>query len=60
MPSRVANKQNKTKQKTNKSQVTAHAIEDVEQGEPSSIAGGSANLYKHSGNQVAAFSENWQ
>ena len=43
-----------------KSQVTAHAGEDVEQGEHSSIAGGSANLYNHFGNQFGGFSENWE
>ena len=32
-------------------QVTAHAGEDVEQGEHSFIAGWSANLYSHYGNQ---------
>jgi hypothetical protein len=40
--------------------VTAHAGKDVEQGERSSIAGGSANLYKHFGNQYGSFSENWE
>jgi hypothetical protein len=35
-----------------KSQVVAHAGEDVEQEEDSSIAGGSANLYNNSGNQI--------
>ena len=38
-----------------KTQVTAHAGEDVEQGEHSSIAGGSANLYNHSGNTFEGF-----
>ena len=32
-------------------QLTAHAGEDVEQGEHSSIADGSANLYSHYRNQ---------
>ena len=41
-----------------KTQVTAHAGEDVEQGEHSSIAGGSANLYNHFGNEFCIFSEN--
>jgi hypothetical protein len=39
--------------------VTAHAGEDVEQGEHFSIAGGCANLYNHFGNQCGGFSENW-
>ena len=39
-------------------QVTAHAGEDVEQGEHSSIADGSANLYSHYRNQYGNFSEN--
>jgi hypothetical protein len=34
----------------------AHADKDMEQGEHSSIAGGSANLYNHSGNQFGGFS----
>ena len=38
----------------------ADAGEDVEQGEHSSTAGGSANLYNHSGNQFGGFSENWE
>jgi hypothetical protein len=33
-----------------KTQATAHAGEDVDQGEHSSIAGERANLYNHSGN----------
>jgi hypothetical protein len=41
-----------------KVQETADAGEDVEQGEPSSIAGGSANLYNHFGNHFDVFSEN--
>ena len=36
-----------------KTQVITHAGEDVEQGEHSSIAAGSANLYNHFGNQLA-------
>jgi hypothetical protein len=43
-----------------KTQVIAHAVKDVEQGEHSSIAGGSANLYNHFGNQLGSFSENWE
>jgi hypothetical protein len=35
--------------------VTADAGEDVKQGEHSSIAGGSANLYNHFGNQFGGF-----
>jgi hypothetical protein len=31
-----------------------------QQGEPSSVAGESANLYNHSGNQFGGFSENWK
>jgi hypothetical protein len=41
-----------------KSQVTADAGEDVEKEEHSSIAGGIANLYNHSGNQSGGSSEN--
>ena len=41
-----------------KNSATAHAGKNVEQGEHSSIAGGSANLYNHSGNQFGGFSEN--
>ena len=41
-----------------KTQVTTDAGEDVEQGEHSSIACGSANLYNHVGNQFGSFSEN--
>ena len=43
-----------------KPQVIAHAGEDVEQGEHSSIAGGSANVYNHFENQFGGFSENWE
>ena len=32
----------------------------VKKGEHSSIAGGSANLYNHFGNQFGGFSENWE
>jgi hypothetical protein len=39
-------------------QVTAHAGEDMEQGEHPSIAVGSANLYRHYGNQYEGFLEN--
>ena len=37
-------------------QVTAHAGKDVEQGEHSSVANGSANLHSHFGNQYSGFS----
>ena len=36
----------------------AHDFKDEEQEEDSSIAGGSENLYSHSGNQYG--SENWE
>ena len=39
--------------------MTTHAVKDVEQGEYNSIAGWSANLYHHFGNQYKSFSENW-
>jgi hypothetical protein len=42
-----------------KIQMTAHAGKDVEKEEHSSIVGGNASLYKHSGNQSGSFSENW-
>jgi hypothetical protein len=41
------------------SQVTADAGEDVEKKEQSSIVGGIASLYNHSGNQSGGSSENW-
>jgi hypothetical protein len=40
--------------------MTAHAGESVQQREHSYIAGGSANLYSHFGNQFVGFSENWE
>ena len=43
-----------------KTQATANVGENVEKGEHSFFAGGSANLYKHSGNQCGSFSENWK
>jgi hypothetical protein len=43
-----------------KIQVKAHASKDVEQGEHSSIAGRSVNLYNHFGNKSGNFSENWE
>jgi hypothetical protein len=42
-----------------KIQVTADAGEDVEKKEDSSIIGGIASLYNHSGNQSGVSSENW-
>jgi hypothetical protein len=39
--------------------VTADAGEDVEKEEYSSIAGGIASWYSHSGNQFGGSSENW-
>jgi hypothetical protein len=42
-----------------KTQVTADADEDVEKEEHSSIVGGIASLYNHSGNQSGSSSENW-
>jgi hypothetical protein len=46
--------------KIKRPQRTAHAGEVVEQGKHSSIAGGSENLYNHSGNQFGGFSEDWE
>jgi hypothetical protein len=42
-----------------KIQVTADAGEDVKKEEHSSIVGGIASLYNHSGNQSGGSSENW-
>jgi hypothetical protein len=42
-----------------KIQVTADAGEDVEKEEHSSIVGGIASLYNHSGKQSGGSSENW-
>ena len=42
-----------------KTQVTADAGEDMEKEEHSSIAGGIASWYNHSGNQSGSCSENW-
>jgi hypothetical protein len=39
--------------------VTADAGEEVEKEEDSSIAGGIASLYNHSGNQFGDSSEDW-
>ena len=43
-----------------KTQVTADAGEDVEKEEHSSIAGGIASSYNHSGNQPRGSLENWK
>jgi hypothetical protein len=40
--------------------VTAHADEDVEREEHSSIADGIVNWYNHSENQSGSSSENWK
>jgi hypothetical protein len=42
-----------------KTQVTGDVSKAVEKEEPSSIAGGIASWYNHSGNQSGGFSENW-
>jgi hypothetical protein len=42
-----------------KIKVTADAGKDVEKEEHSSIVGGIASLYNHSGNQSGGSSENW-
>jgi hypothetical protein len=42
-----------------KIQVTADPVEDVEKEEHSSIFGGIASLYNHSGNQSGHSPENW-
>jgi hypothetical protein len=42
-----------------KTQVTADAGKDVEKEEHSSIVGGIASFYNHSGNQSGSSSENW-
>jgi hypothetical protein len=42
-----------------KIQVTADAGDDVEKEEHSSIVGGIASLYNHSGNHSGSSSENW-
>ena len=39
----------------NNSEIPARAEEGVEQGKPSSIAGGSEDLYNHFGNQFGSF-----
>ena len=43
-----------------KTQVTADAGKDVEKEEHSSVAGGTASWYNHSGNQSGGSSENWK
>jgi hypothetical protein len=48
-----------TSQKDKKTQLTADAGVDVEKEEHSSIAGGIASWYNHSGNQSGRSSENW-
>jgi hypothetical protein len=40
--------------------VTADADEDEEKEEHASIAGGTANLYNHSGNHSGSSSKNWK
>jgi hypothetical protein len=45
---------------SSKTQAIAHAGEDGQQGDHFSIAGETANLYSHSGNQFGGFSENWK
>ena len=45
--------------KIKKIQVTADAGEDVKKEKHSSIAGGIASWYNHSGNQFCGSSENW-
>jgi hypothetical protein len=40
--------------------VTAHVAEDVEKEEHSSIAGGIASWYNHSGKLSGGSSENWK
>jgi hypothetical protein len=42
-----------------KAQVTVDAGKDMEEEEQSSIAGGIASWYNHSGNQFGGSSENW-
>jgi hypothetical protein len=42
-----------------KIQVTADACKDMVKEKHSSIVGGIASLYNHSGNQSGSFSENW-
>jgi hypothetical protein len=45
--------------KIKKTQLTADAGEDMEKEECSSIVGGIASWYNHSGNQSGGPSENW-
>jgi hypothetical protein len=40
--------------------VTAHAVEDVEKKEQSSIAGGISSWYNHSVNQFGDSLKNWK
>lgn len=43
-----------------KTQVTAHAGKDVEEGEHSSLDGRNKTLYNHFENQYGGFSEKWE
>ena len=43
-----------------KTQATEHVDEDVEKEEYSSLVGGIANWYNHSGNQSGGSSKNWE
>jgi hypothetical protein len=43
-----------------KTQAAAHASEDVDKEKPSSITGGIANWYNHSGNQSGGSLGNWK
>lgn len=40
--------------------ITAHAGKDVDQGEQSSISGGSVNLHIQFGNQIGGFLKSWE
>jgi hypothetical protein len=54
---KIKKKKNKKTNKQKKPLRTAHAGEDVEKGEHSSIAGETANLYNHCGNKSGGFSK---
>ena len=41
-------------------QEIAYGSKDIEKGQHSSVSGGIANLYNHTGNQSGIFSENWK
>jgi hypothetical protein len=43
-----------------KTQEITHVCKDMEHREELIIAGGSANFFKHSGNQFGGFSKNWE